>query len=258
MAHSTLMDLYYSMFPDNSKYLTFREGNSNVILSAPHGGGIKPIDIPYRKYGNRSGDTFTRRLIQSLISALPDNPYYIYSDIHRSRVDLNREIEEGAQGNAKAEKIWNDWNNALTEFKEQVSFKYNKGLYIDIHSHNKSDKFEIGYGLNVQDYLAVRKNKPIYNKSTMYAAKKSGASEYFSLFGNTSFPHLLESYGYKVLVPTSEAGYLNGGRNIRKFKSNQIAAVQIECPMSVLEHDLDRVAMVLAIAIKSFKRKFLN
>src|SRR3990172_12176611 len=115
--HSITRDLFYSIFPNKSNYLTYRTGNSPIILSAPHGGNVRPISIPRRKYGNRSRDTYTRRLIQKVIELLDEKPYFIYANIHRSRVDLNRDLEEAAQGNKKAKEIWENWNMSLGEFR---------------------------------------------------------------------------------------------------------------------------------------------
>lgn len=257
MSHSLVRDLYYSLILDNSKYLTWEAGESNIILSAPHGGGIKPINIPKRSYGNRSGDTYTRRLTEKILQLLDKKPYFIYADIHRSRVDLNRDIIEGAQGNPKAEKIWRNWDTILRTYTQSTKELYGRGLHIDIHSHANSNKFQIGYGLNVSDYLNSRDGYPIVRRSTMYSLKIRGKSEYNTLFGNGSFPHLLEIHGLNVLIPKSDAGYLNGGRNIKEFSGKGIGSIQIECPISVLSSDLNYVAQVLAFSIQEFQRKFI-
>lgn len=253
--HSITRDLFYSVFPNSIKYLTYGVGNIPIILSAPHGGGIKPLSIPYRKYGNRGRDSYTRRLIQKVIELL-DKPYYVYSDIHRSRVDLNRDIEEAAQGNRKAELIWTQWNNKLNEFTSIVKAKHGKGLYVDIHSHNNSDKFQIGYGLSVNEYNDIRVGWEINDKSTMYAFR-DGNSEFPALFGEFSFPHNLEVFGYEVLIPEAENKYLNGGRNIYKFSDKSIGAIQIECPIPVLRKDLNGVAVALANSIEIFRNNLM-
>ncbi len=255
--HNVVRDLFYSIFPNKEKYLTYKLGNSPIILSAPHGGDIKPTDIPYRTYGNRSRDTYTRRLIQGIDAGLVYKPYFIYADIHRSRVDLNRDIAEAAQGNPKAEKIWYDWNKFLSTSKSEVEKRFGRGLYIDIHSHNNSDKFQIGYGLKVIDYLDLRGGWEIKKHSTMYPLVRDGYTEKNLLFGTYSFPDSITSSGYKVLVPEKEEQYLNGGYNIHKYHGNGIGAIQIECPIPVLKNDLDGVIKALINAINSFERRFL-
>jgi hypothetical protein len=257
MTHNILGDLLYSIFPQQDKYLTYGIGNSPIILSAPHGGNIKPISIPKRTWGNRSRDTYTRRLIQRVIELLPDKPYYIYSNIHRNRVDLNRDFEEATQGNKSAEKIWSEWNITLDKFKTVVSGRYGRGLYIDIHSHNNSSLFQIGYGLKVKDYLDLKGGWETRNHSTLHPLVDKDTSEKSLCFGYNSIISNLEYNGYNVLVPKEEAKYLNGGRNIREFHGKGIGAIQVECPIPILKKDLDRVARALANSIISFRQAFL-
>jgi hypothetical protein len=254
--HNVIRDLFYSVFPQD-KYLTYEIGNSPIILSAPHGGNIQPIDIPKRTWGNRSRDTYTRRLIQLIIERLPQKPYYVYSDIHRNRVDLNRDGGEAFQGNKKAERIWLLWNNTIALYEQNVKTKFGKGLYIDIHSHNNSDKFQIGYGLKVKDYLDIKANWKVKSKSTMSAFSENG-NEFPVLFGDYSFPNSIESYRYNVLVPLDEKHYLNGGRNIKKFHNDKIGAIQIECPIPILKENLNGVADCLVYGIKRFSERFLD
>lgn len=256
--HSLIRDIYYSIFPNKSKYLVYKSGNSPIILSAPHGGGIKPTDIPYRMYGNRSGDSYTRRLIIEILNVVMTKPYYIYSDIHRSRVDLNRDIIEAAQGNKKAENIWNDWNNILGYFTSSIARKHKKGLYIDIHSHKKSNKFEIGYGISAKDYLDIRAGFETKKHSTLFPLVTENNSERNILFGTSSIIGTLERFNYDVLIPDKDENYLNGGYNIKKHSGNGIGAIQIECPIPVLKKDLDGVAQAIANGILIFQERFLG
>ncbi len=250
-------DLFYSIFPNKNSYLTSGMGNSPIILSAPHGGNIKPIDIPYREHGNRSRDTYTRTLIQAIVKLLSEKPFYIYANIHRSRVDLNRDIDEAAQGNNKAIEIWKSWNNTLGNFQARVKSVYSKGLYIDIHSHNNSHKFEIGYGLTVSDYLDLKGGWEITRHSTLFPLATQEIKEKNLCFGYNSVPYTLESFGYDILVPENDDEYLNGGRNSKVFHGNGIGSIQIECPIPVLKDDLDGVAKALASSINSFRKSFL-
>lgn len=255
--HSPIRDLLYSVFPDKNKYLTYKEGNSPIILSAPHGGNITPLSIPKRKYGNRSRDTYTRRLIQLIIDKLDEKPYYIYSDIHRNRVDLNRDIIEGAQGNKKADQIWMIWNNILRDYSAKVHSLYKRGLYIDIHSHNNSNQFQIGYGLSVKDYLDLKAGWKISSISTLYPLVNKSITEKSLCFGYGSIIDTIEYSGYSVLIPESENKYLNGGRNIQEFSGDEIGAIQIECPIPILKYDLNGVADTLVKSIELFSQRFL-
>lgn len=263
MTHGAFRDLFYSIFPEGKKYLTYSRGETNVILSAPHGGGIKPINIPRRRYGNRGRDSYTRRLIQKIIELSPNKPFYIYSDIHREKIDLNRDIKEAAQGNKAMENVWHNWNRILDSYCLAVRNRYMRGLYIDLHSHDNNGKFQIGYGLSVKDYLNLMKDLKVKTKhSTMFPLKPFDRiqyqSEHETLFGDSSIPHTLKKMGYEVLVPESDTNYLNGGRNIREFSGDGIGALQIEAPISVLRDDLDGVAMAIVESIGSFKERFMK
>lgn len=258
MSHSVIKDLFYSIFPDTNKYLTYRTGNCPIILSAPHGGGIIPSGISQRTYGNRGKDSYTRRLIQRVIELLPEKPYYIYSNIHRKIVDLNREILEGAQGNKVAEGVWNLWHKTLRSYLQDVRRIYNKGLYIDIHSHNEDDEFEVGYGLPVKDYLSILNGKPTKKRSYMYSLKEVGKNEYSILFGEHSFPNVLTMHEYKVEVPKSDKSFLNGGYNSKIYHGKGIGSFQIECPIQVLKYDLDGVAQAITNGILVFQERFLR
>lgn len=256
-------NLFHSVLPNNKDFLVYKSGKSNVILSAPHGGRIKPISIPRRKYGNRSGDSYTKDLLLRVVELLPNKPYYIYCNLHRSRIDLNRDMDEATQGNKEMQKLWDIWKYTLDNYLNEVRFFYGKGLYIDIHSHNNHDKFMIGYGISIRDYLILMDDKQIPTKnSTMHSLKEFSEEKYISehsvLFGAYSFPKTLESRGYKVLIPKNDKAFLNGGRNIMRNHGKGIGALQIECPISILKKDLESVAQALVESINVFSIKFLQ
>lgn len=255
--HNILRDWYYSNFPNSSKYLTYGRGKTNVVISAPHGGGIKPKHIPDRKYGNKGQDTYTRRIIQRVLELSNEKPYFVYADIHRSKLDLNRGIEEAAQGNKEMEAVWKEWNTILPSYLEEAVSNYGKCLYIDLHSQNNNSYFQIGYGLKVKDYLDIKNHRVVTSRSTMYALKGSRKSEFHPLFGNYSFPWSIESRGFKVLVPKEEDKYLNGGRNILHYSGDGVGAIQIECPISVIKYNVEDTSIMIVKAIKNFKERYM-
>lgn len=252
-----ISDIFHSIFYRPSEYLTYKEGKTNLILAAPHGGSLKPLNIPYRKWGKRSRDTYTRTLLRELVSIAYKKPYYIYSNLHRSRLDLNRDIYEAAQNNRSAEKVWYNWQNTVTNFISQIRRQYIRGLFIDIHSHNSSDKFQIGYGLPVKDYLRILSGKKVTALSTLSPLLFED-NQYDILFGDGSFPNTLDKYGFEVLIPSTDQEYLSGGRNIRVYSGGGIGSIQIECPISILNDNLSNVALVLNDAIEIFNERFVR
>lgn len=249
-------------FPDETRFLTFFNGNSNIILSAPHGGNLKPFSIPRRTYGNRSRDTYTKELINQIALNLKQKSYVIFSNIHRSRIDLNRDIDEACQGNKSMEKLWNRWNYILDSFMNSVRYYHKKGLYIDIHSHNNHDKFMIGYGLNAKDYLHLLKDDKIPTKnSTMHSLKEYDPNYYKTehniLFGKYSIYSSIKGAGFSVLIPEDDKHFLNGGRNIERFHGSGIGSMQIECPISILKYNIPYTSQIISNAIELFSKKYL-
>jgi hypothetical protein len=244
-------DLFYSAIPKNS-YLRTGVGENNLIITAPHGGNIKPLFIPRRKGGVQVQDTYSRRLTEKIIEYLDEKPYYIISDIHRSRIDLNRNIWEACEGNYRAEKIWNSWDKTIQRFTNEVIHKYRYGLYIDIHSHNDGDYFELGYNLSAKDYIKLFDEMDVTGSSL----DSLGYDLHDMVFGSYSLKYSLEDWGYDIFFPTKNEVYFNGGRNIEVYSGNGIGAIQIECPVSILKDDLDWVAFALAESIAKFQRGF--
>jgi len=237
-------------------YLFIKEGKTNIVISAPHSGSAKPWNIPNRKYGNLLQDTYTKKLIQLVVKKLFwMEPYYIYSNIHRCKVDLNRDILEGAQFNTKAERIWKDWNMLIKYFTEQACEYGGKCLYIELHSHNDSNEIQLGYNLNARNYLKLMKIKRSNVSTTLDAIHPD---PYETIFGDFSFKTSLENFGYKVFSPSNGKVYFNGGRGIETFSNSNVGAIQIEFPVLELGRNTDIAASAIYKAILNFKGMFLS
>lgn len=237
---------------DYTRFLDFAEGETNIILSAPHGGNSRPPEMVTRKGGKKLQDTHTRKLAYKLVSTL-NKPYYIVSNIHRKFVDLNRDIEE-AEKNPIAEEIWKLWNDVLQYYTDEVRNKYKNGLYIDIHSHNNSDEFHLGYALSREDYLKIVHG----DSQTETSLGALGDSLKDMLFGENSLKYQLEFYGYKVHNPLERDTYFGGGFNVRKFSNKSIGAIQLEIPVSILKVDMLGVCTALSNSLLQFKKTFVD
>jgi hypothetical protein len=214
-------------------FIDYQEGNTNLLITAPHGGNKKPKDIPDRTYGKTYRDTYTRPLTYKLLELFPkDNkPYSIIANIHRKKVDLNRDIVEGAQGNYHAESNWYYWNYFLGRYRREILQTYNMGLHIDIHSHNNSDEFHLGYNLSKTKYKNVFKKKNTKG-STLDSL---GTNLYEMLFGKYSLKFQLEKCQFSIFYPHGKDVYFNGGYNIETYSGNGFGGIQIEIPVSILK-----------------------
>lgn len=249
-----IKDIIYSIIP--VEYIEVDVNKSPVILSAPHGGGAKPLYIPRRKYGNMNMDTYTRRITNAIRDSYESSkPSTIISNIHRSRVDFNRALEEGAQGNRRAIDLWLKWNRVLKSIIDRKLVEYKRVLYIDIHSHNENDEFELGYNLNTRPYLELEKTGSTKKISSLDSL---GFNKYDMIFGEHSFKRSLELFGLKVMTPDVSNIYFNGGRNIDVFSGEGVGAIQIEVPVSVAKSDLNYVVHALKFSIETFRKYFIE
>ncbi len=257
MYSKTISDFIKSIIP-NKSYISRDTGNSNVLITAPHGGGIRPLNIKTRTTGKLLQDTYTRRLSYKIIEMMGRfnyHPYYIIADIHRSKVDLNRSFPEATNGDKRAQAIWKEWNNLTNKYKNFILSNNRTGLLIDIHSHNDGNYFELGYNINSRDYLELVEDPEFNVPSTLDRIGK-GYSLYEKIFGEYSIANSVEKMGYKIFMPKPGDVYFNGGYMIEHYSGNRFGAIQIECPVSILKYDIDRIALTLVNAVRVFSERF--
>lgn len=254
-SHTTIRDVFYSVMP--TTYLRYGGWDTDIIITAPHGGGIKPLGLPKRKHGISIQDTYTRRITRDLLSlySRTRQPHYIIADIHRSRVDLNRNIKEGAEHNEGAERIWKTWHSLMQTYVKSDKKRFNKVLYVDIHSHNNNDSFQLGYNLDAARYLELKTMGKTKAKSTMDSL---GFNKYDVIFGEHSFKQGLENMGFSVYNPVGGEAYFNGGYNIETYSGNGVGGIQIEIPVSAAVNDYRETVKALKYAIERFRNAFIK
>jgi hypothetical protein len=114
--------------------------DSKILISAPHGGTLKPAALSNR-IGNGikvKEDVFTLQIAKELQKKLKCN--LVYTNLHRSKLDFNRPSDEATGNDDRKFAIWTRYHYFINE---QV-FK-NVTLVIDIHGHtHKEGLIEIG------------------------------------------------------------------------------------------------------------------
>jgi hypothetical protein len=243
--------------PKKKNYLIYNEGNIPLILSAPHTGTISPIHIPDRTEGVLVRDTYTKEILKNLVRYFDYHPYYIYSGIHRKKVDLNRDWKEATQGNGIAMTIWKTWHNIIGSFLEDSIKEFGRVLYIDLHSHNNADEFHLGYGLNKYEYRRLIYGEYVRKSSLFGLNPDERMADYDMIFRKGSFEDLLKGKGYKVHYPFTSEIYFGGGYNIERYSVNNVGAVQIEIPVSVAGQDVGKLSEDLGECINEFLAEFV-
>lgn len=226
-------------------YIKYLQGTIPIIISAPHGGTLKPDHIPNRTYGKKGRDKYTDLLTQDIALEFYKQtgkyPYVIILELARKKLDANREIKEAAQGNQEAIKIYNTFHSTIQKSIEEVNQKFNKGLYINLHGHSHPNSYiEFGYLLH-NDILKLsdKEIKKYQELSSIKNLSKISKEPFIEqLKGENSLSGLMLKKGYKS-IPSQEIPYalddkyFKGAYNTKKYGSyygGNINGIQVEFP----------------------------
>lgn len=240
-------------------------GNTNLIISVPHGGEMKPPFLPDRvkvpvvvnndelkaNMETRDDDTnsrittaadiFTQEIAKILVKEYNiitgQKPYLIMANLHRSKLDPNRPVLQAAQGNGVCELVYKEYHNFICSAKAEVT---GPGLVIDLHGQNHhQNSIEIGYlfkksELNNLDYSSTMPSIKNLLERTKLATPEL-------LYGEQSLGSLFEGFGYNA-VPSprqhypGKDKYYKGGYITQTHGSSmdgKIDAIQLELPAEI-------------------------
>lgn len=227
-------------------YVEYIPGDLPVVLSAPHGGDLRPSEIPDRTLGVTTGDRNTRELTLAVRDALEDltgmTPHVIISHLHRSKLDPNREIVEAAQDNPEAEQAWREFQEWIAVARQEVGLEFERGMYFDMHGHGHDvDRLELGYLLSTSDLnredISLNSLSFVAQSSIRDIGRESPLLFSQLLRGPTSFGGLLQAEGVRSVPSPSDPApgtdaYFSGGYNTRQHGSQSdgevISGIQIE------------------------------
>lgn len=243
--------LFTATLPAQSveQFIEVRTGTLPIILTVPHGGGLKPENVLARRYGVTGTDSNTiplsELIIEELESRYGGRPHVIISRLHRSRLDPNREIKEAAQGEPTAEAAWHLFHNSADKARDAVMRRHGLGLLLDIHGHRHLDqRVELGYlvtneQLRPSDAALNADAALIASTSIRDLDRRSPVTFAELLRGPYSLGSLLEARGFRS-VPSSDkprpgimASYFSGAYNVAAHGScngGTVSAIQVECP----------------------------
>lgn len=248
-----------------NEYIEYIAGNLPIILSAPHGGHLEPVELPDRSYGTLTYDTNTQELLRDMQAALfaryGKYPHVVICRLHRKKIDVNRDSVEGAQGNQYTLQAWQEFHAFLDSASAAVTRQSGKGFYIDLHAHGHTiQRLELGYLLSsAQLNLTDQQLNIGYAQQSSIRALAVRSPYPFSTLmrGAVSFGAFMERRGYACVPsemnPTPNADpYFTGGYDTERHGSvydGSIDAVQIESHYAgVRDTDPNRKAFASAIS----------
>ena len=223
-----------------SNYVEYIAGDMPLIISAPHGGTLKPAALPDRKAGEFTSDSNTEELARTLQQVLHQRfghyPHVIICCLERRKVDCNRDIEEGAGEQPGARQAWSDYHRFIETARSNVLASTGKGFYIDLHGQSHAIKrVELGYCLTdcqLTNTDSVLSGPAYANCCTIRnLARQTGLPLAELTRGTNSFGALLAAQGYPAIpspdMPNPGRGnaYFDGGYNVRRHGSAQGGAI---------------------------------
>lgn len=144
------------------KYIEYLAGDLPIVLTSPHGGRLRPEAIPNRTEGATDMDANTQELARAIVDEFyrrtGHRPHLIASQLHRSKLDPNREIKEAAQGNPLAERAWREFHASIKGALAAAVAKHGFAFLVDIHGHaHPIARIELGYALDTQQLAQTDK-----------------------------------------------------------------------------------------------------
>lgn len=258
-----------------NNYIEYVAGDLPIIISAPHGGYLKPAEIRNRRYGNKENDSksqeYAREVAAYLEQLTGKRPHLIINHLQRVKLDPNRSIEEAAQGDLAAEQAWSEFHGFIEAAKTTITAQCGRGIYLDFHTggHSKEILVELGYGLSGPALARTDEqlNQPNYiNKSTLKSlAYRPGIYFPAIIRGSTSLGALVQAEGYPT-IPSPIYPYPNGNQyfpgdyDIREhssLKGGSIDGIQVETAATLLRDTVRAdYAFALAKSITAFYEQY--
>ena len=244
-------------YGDTLGYVDYLVGNTPVIITVAHDGTLTPSSIPDRTSGVTTRDMNAQKVAERFAYFFVQRsgglfPHVIVSNLHRTKLDPNREVVEAAQGNLGAVQAYNAYHTFIQTAIDTVETYFDSGVLLDLHGHGHDiQRLELGYLLdsNDLDLGNVQINAPTYVAKSSISQIASLSAGTFSevLRGPTSFGGLIvtKSYSYSSAgtgsdvytfdaVPSTTTAspgadpYFTGGYTTSTYAVGEINVIQIE------------------------------
>lgn len=212
-------------------YVTYQHGTLPIVISVPHGGSLMPSDIPDRTcndpvyFMDANTIEVANALNAALFEATGCYPHIIYNYLHRRKLDCNRNLTDGACGNAQAMTAWNEFHDFISQAQATANSDWNDNIFfVDLHGHgNTQQRIELGYLLyeeELEETDAVLNTSTFISYSTIQnlVASNLGNQAHAQLLrGPQSMGSLLSAEGYpsvpsaEIPAPGIDSNYFSGG-----------------------------------------------
>ena len=270
---------------DSQGYISYRVGNTPIIITVPHDGTLTPATFPDRSGASARAEN-TRKVAEQFAYFFNANsnglyPHIIYNNLSRSKLDPDLNQVDGAQGNSYANLSYGTYHSFLQTAIDSVEAYYDAGVLLNLVEHNHSNqRIELGYLLSAADLDLTNLQLNSYSgeSSVSHIANLSSSSFAEVIRGYNSLGTLIvgSSYtsndvNYKFeAVPTLDtptvgsSDYRSGGYTIAQYGSSnggKINGIDVATPFAGFRDNANAyraLAVILEGSVKSFYQENLG
>ena len=270
---------------DSQGYISYRVGNTPIIITVPHDGTLTPSTFPNRT-GSSARAENTRKVAEQFAYFFNANsnglyPHIIYNNISRSKLDPDLNQMDGAQGNSYANLSYGTYHSFLQTAIDSVEAYFDAGILLNLVEHNHSNqKVELGYLLSASDldltnlqlnsYSAQSSVSQIADISTSsFAEVIRGYNSLGTLIVGRSYTSNDVAYSFEA-VPTLDnptigsTDYSSGGYTIAQYGSSnggKINGIDVATPFAGFRDNANAyraLAVILEESVKIFYQENLG
>ena len=270
---------------DSQGYISYRVGNTPIIITVPHDGTLNPSTFPDRTGASARAEN-TRKIAEQFAYFFNANsnglyPHIIYNNVSRSKLDPDLNQMDGAQGNSYANLSYGTYHSFLQTAIDSVEAYFDAGILLNLVEHNHSNqKVELGYLLSASDldltnlqlnsYSAQSSVSQIAGISTSsFAEVIRGYNSLGTLIVGRSYTSNDVTYSFEA-VPTLDnptigsTDYSSGGYTITQYGSSnggKINGIDVATPFAGFRDNANAyraLAVILEGSVKSFYQENLG
>ena len=234
---------------DVSGWVTASDGTVPLVIVAPHGGALSPIELPDRSCAGCEtvNDANTQALAMEISDAfarrIGKRPFVVANLLSRRKFDANRDLSEATGSYAPLAPFWTLFHERIDSAKARAVRVHPRALLIDLHGHAHAvARLDLGYLLSAANLrLPDSVVTPLMFASSIAGldavavsrdsgvALLRGARSLGSRFAQVGFPTVPSAADP---APAAGDAYFNGGYNTQRHGSQSagsVDAIQIEC-----------------------------
>ncbi|NVK54155.1 MAG: N-formylglutamate amidohydrolase [Alteromonadaceae bacterium] len=272
---TTTMETAGSQPPQfDESWLDTVQGNMPLVISAPHGGTIKPEGIADKDCGAKVMDNNTADLafeIKNAFAKYGKTPHLIVARIARAKIDLNRDKDVATCEKPLMGETWEQYHQAVERALEQAIDEFGYAMYIDLHGQSHPVKrLELGYLLKTpaltESYEAPQTNpERVEQTSLRNVLRDNDKLSLETLFtGEKALGTLLADAGFPAVpsqsdpYPQEGEPYFTGGYNTRRYTSAdypKVFGLQIEANYDGVrdsEENREKFSAAFALSVNEY------